>query len=699
MIYVLGIDSGATVFDPFFDGVVHLIIMGRRVVRLLDRAQRRFVDDLTADPYLLSILVFTAILTGFGFWHRIPEVATVDERWRLIDPMVAVGTLVADPALTSLRPAILAERQAGATLYLYGIALIPVFVAAFMRGQLTVFAGFNPRLRTMGLWQFRRTFPEWIWTWSLLLTRFVTVVIAVGCVYLTYRIGITIRDRTTGRLAAVLLSLTFGFLLLAHEVGEDIPALFCLLLVLFFALQYIKTGDETTFLVGCAVGGLAIAFKLTAATSVVLLGGAYLLRARNADWREALLRPRLLAMGLGLGGVAVVVGYPEVLVAGPDVLIERIIERTSHKSRGLGGPSAPSWWWLLRGYLTGLGLPLFVAMLGGIVVSIGRLGERSREADATVLLLAVLGVYLLVYARWAYVRVHHLLPTFPILALLLGAALSRGHDRNRSVARPLIAVLLVTGGVYPVVGDLHYASPPRDEAAEWLTTNAPDDATMEVYRMRFRDAVFPYGMRINSYDKALARSDPVYPPTRTEWMLDMPNRCPDYIQLTYWDLVYLGTTSPGQTRPSWQATDSQGFDSLWLPPQSPAPRRAEYIRGLLAGEYPYTVVAEFGPRPSLWPQPRTRTSVGDLLRAGVYPWSITYGDDQDLRAEQYTLILRRSGRCDPAGESQYSSEKHSGEQARNAHSLRPNGAGHMPERSPTPPVAHSDNASDVRPHA
>jgi hypothetical protein len=58
----------------------------------------------------------------------------------------------------------------------------------------------------------------------------------------------------------------------------------------------------------------------------------------------------------------------------------------------------------------------------------------------------------------------------------------------------------------------------------------------------------------------------------------------------------------------------------------------------------------------MWPRPRFQTSPVDLLRAGVYPWTITYGDDQDLRAEQYTLILERTGRCEPTRGSPPASE-------------------------------------------
>jgi hypothetical protein len=603
---------------------------------LLVRAKRQFAADYAADPWVKYILLLAAFLTGFFFWHRIPGFATVDERWRLLDVLLAVGTVAADPGLASIRSALLAKRLAGATLYLYGIALVPVFVAVAATGQLSAFVAVSPR-----------QYPEWVWTWSLLLARFVNVLFAVGCVYLTYRIGVRMRDRTTGRLAAMILTLSFGFLVMAHEVGEDIPALFVLLLVFYGALQYAETGDETTFLVGCVLCGFAIAFKLTAATGVVVLGVAYLLRARTAwNWCAALFRPRLVGLGVASFAAALIVGYPEVLVAGPDVLISRIFGQLSHKSIGLGGPAAPSWWWILRGYLNGLGLPLFVAALCGVAASVSRLRERSTETDATVLLLVGLATYLLVYAQWEYVRLHHLLPTFPMLALLLAAALSRLHTRNRSLARPLVAVLLVTGGTYAVVGDLQYAVSPRDEAAEWLNAHAPDNATMEMYRIRFRDAVFPRDMRIKSYQKEVGETGRSHRErTKTEWILDMPKRCPDYIQLTYWDLTYLDIGGPNRTRPVPWVARRGGSEPPWMPRFS-APRRAEYIHDLLADEYAYTIAAEFGPRPPMWPRPRFQTSPVDLLRAGIIPWTVTYGDDQDFRAEQYMLILERTGTCD-----------------------------------------------------
>jgi type III secretory pathway component EscS len=610
---------------------VRFVRGGAIVRKLLGRAKRRVIADLRTDPYLPYILLLAMVLAGFWFWHRIPQFATVDEGWRFRDPLIAVRAVARDPGFVSLQQGITADRLAGATFYLYGLVVIPVFLVAYIGRQ-------------TGLYQFGGL---WVRTWSLLLSRLAIVVLAVGCIYLTYRIGTAMRDRTTGRLAAVLLSVTFGFLVMAHEVGEDLPAMFFLLLTLVLALRYMKTGDETAFFAGCAAGGFAIAFKLTAGTSVFVLGIAYFLRAytSNTTLRSAVVRPRLIGGGIVLGAVAVVLGFPEILVGGPDVFIDHLT-RVSTGRASLNGPTAPSWWWLLRGYLNGLGLPLFVGAIIGVVAGIARLREQAMEANATILLLAVFAVYLLVYSGWTYVRLHHLLPTFPLLILLVAIALSGLYERDRSLARPILALLLVTSGAYAGMGVLSYANAPRDEATEWLNTNAPDSAVMETYRGRPRDAALPRGMRISMYrgqsqnaaalprgrrissyaDVSSKANSSKKRPTKTEWMLNMTNRCPQYIQLTYWDFVMLGTTSPGATRPPLQA-DYRGPTPTWMPATAPVPRQANHTRGLLGGEYNYTIAAEFGPRPSMWPQPRTQTSLLDLLYTGVYPWTITYGDD------------------------------------------------------------------------
>ena len=603
--------------------------MRSRIGDLLTRAKKQVITDFNADPHLKYILGAAFCLCGFYFWHRIPGFATIDESWRLTDVLRGVGVFFESPSLSSLWTGVLVERVAGATLYLYGIALIPVFVAIAVTSDLSLLGTLAPQ-----------AYPTWIWVWSLLITRFVVVVIAVGCVYLTYRIGVQARGRLTGKLGGILLTLTFGFLFMAHEVGEDIPVLFCILLVLSLALNYVKTGDRAVYLAGCLIGGFSIGFKLTAGVSAVILSMAYLLRARETNWPRSLLRPRFAFVGFLLGIVGIYVGYPEVIVAGPSALQDRILDQISNKNHEIGGPAAPVWWWMLRNYLSGLGLPLFIASVAAIIAGLFQTRERTVETKATIVLLGSFATYLLAYSRWEYVRIHHLLPTFPLLALLVAVWLSRLYTSDQHIARPLIVVLLLTSGAYATAGDLQYATSPRDDAATWFELNAAENASMDVYRIRNRDAVFPDHMKINTYPGSPSSEKSA----KTKWMLNVTDRCPDYIQLTYWDLAYQNTHEQSQNRTiPWVATKG-GPEPPWMPPFS-APRRAEYVRDLLSGEYPYRVTAKFGPEPDGWPHPRYQTTLGDLVWAGIVPWSVTYGDDQDLWTEQYTIILERTGRC------------------------------------------------------
>ncbi len=612
------------------------------VYRLFCRVKRRLVSDFEADPYLLYILLLTGVLAGFWFWHLIPNFATRDEHARLLDVLPMIGALVVDPGIESLRQGVTQGRMYGATFYLNALALIPAVLFAIITGKLAIFAPFYRPYKSTNiwaidtdLWHLWHDTPQWLWTSSLLTLRLFSVLFAVGCVYLTYRIGTTLRDRATGRLAGTLLALTFGFVVTAHEAGEDIPMLFFLLLVIYLALRYLQSGNETNLLIGCVVGGFAIAFKLTAVVGVLGLGTAYLLRARRTgtDWYTAIARPRLIITGLILGIGAVVFGYPSILLSGPDALADRIFRGVSNKGTVTGGRTASAGWWFLRGYLNGLGLPLFLAAIGGVLASISQLRNQSRETEGIAVVLIVFGSCVFMLSWWEYIRVHHLLPTFPLVMLLISMALLRLRDHKPTIARTLVVVLLVSSGLYTGYGDVAYATQPRDEATQWLSTHAPDDATVEVYVEDPQDAAVPHGMRTSHYGH---REDsgaqiPRSRPSVTEWMRALPERCPEYVELTHEDLLYLAPNSSSAR--SWQYYKH--------------PQRSAYIRQLVNSPTDqYEVAAEFGPRPSFFEaQPRFRQRLPEFVRVGLIPRTIQYGDEQDLGPEQYVLILERTGHC------------------------------------------------------
>ncbi|RXK46704.1 ArnT family glycosyltransferase [Halorientalis pallida] len=590
--------------------------MASRIRALLRRVRAQVVDDLRSDPYLPFIVLLAGVLCSFWFWHRIPNFATRDEKSRLLDAMVPMGRMLADPSVETLQRSVEWSRVPfGPTLYLFGLALLPVLLVSIFTGDLSAFTELGYPDPEFGFYPAWHATPEWIWTWSLVFVRLFNVAFAVGAVYLTYRLGTELRDRATGRLAALVLTLTFGFLTIAHEGGEDMPALFFFLLALYLLVRYVRAGDGTAFFAASAAGGAAIAFKLTAAPIVLLIGIGFVLRAwgtEESTW-SALFQPWLVVGGALLGLVAILAGYPTFLVGGVDLVLERLFGQSVARGNRVTGPTAPVWWWFLRGYFSALGLPLFVAALLGVVASLATLRDRATDTAAYVLTVLPLGIYLLLFSRWHDFRVHHLLPTFPLIALLLALALIRVRERNPNVGTPVIALLLMTTGIYAGIGVGGYASMPRDQATAWLQDDADENATMEVYRRDFQDAAIPHDMRINHlFGQETDREQAA--------IVD----CPEYVQLGYRDLLYLKNGTYYRN----------GED------------QREYFRELLSGEYSYRIVAEFGPRPpNFVPDRPTPGSLTDLFHVGLVPQTDQFADEQELAENQYTVILQREGEC------------------------------------------------------
>ncbi|MEF8974845.1 MAG: glycosyltransferase family 39 protein [Halapricum sp.] len=593
------------------------------------RAKRRILDDLRSDPYLPVVLLVALILGGFYLWHEIPNFATWDERDRLLDPLVAYGRIIDQPSLGALREGVIWGREPfGATFYLYGIALLPVVLAAAVRGDLDAIAslGLPAHEQTFGFWGVWHTTPEWIWTWSLLIGRFLSVCFAVGAVYLTYRIGTELRDRTTGRLAAGFFSVTWGLITLAHEAGEDVPAVFLLLLSLYLLIRYVETGRRRYFFEASAVGAAAMTLKLTVAPIVLVIPIAHLIRVyrEGDDWRRIFEDRDFIVDGAAVGAAVILLGFPTLLVGGFVEFLARMIGHPAYRVAVTKGPDAPIWWWFLRGYFNAFGLPLFLAGVAGVGAALVRFRRRLPDIDASGVLLAFLGLYTFMLTGWHDFRPHHLLPTLPLILVLLALALSRLDEYRPVVARVTVAVLLVTSGAYAAVGAVGYASMPRGEAVNWMDDNVERNATMEFYTRGFEESATPHWIDVQ------------YPYAGDDRSTLVP--CPEYVQLSYRDLLYLRDV-PDDQRTSYVRENTDA--------------RAAHVRALLNGSYDYEVVTEFGDRPSEGvsnPEPvpdRPKTgSLRSILALGIYPHSDQYADEQELRANQYVAILRYNGTCE-----------------------------------------------------
>ena len=607
----------------------------RRVVAAdLRTGRRQVAGDLRTDPYLPWILLLAAVLAAFWVWHRLPNVATRDERWRVVDPVEAFAALTDEVSYGSLRDGVTYWRSYGATFYVAAVVLVPVLVVVLWAGQVEAFADMGRHQNTDFWGHWYRT-PAWIWSAGVLAFRLVNVALAVGCVYLVYRVGTTIRDRATGRLAALVLTCTWGLLVLAHEAGEDVPAVFAFLLSFYLAVEYLDSGSTRTFYWGCLAGGVASALKLSAGVSALVLGAAFLVRARRrpGNWHENVWRPRFLLVGVGIGLAAIVGGYPSLLIGDPADVGGRLARGVASKGEPHGWRVEPSRWWILRGYLHGFGLPLAAAALASVAATLPTLRDRSRVADGLGLALFATGVYLVAFSGWSYVRTHHLLVTFPLLALVVATAANRLRERRPRVGTVAVALLLVTSGAYAAGGDLAYAAQPRDQTAAYLDERAGPNTTVETYVRDPQEVGVPHRVDIEyPYDRQMRVDGVPTKPRIHEWILAVEERCPRYIVLNYHrSLLYLAPDDWGERAAQLSDADLE-----------------RYYRDLLAGEpYPYAVAERFGRQPRFLRGEGRPPTWRAMLRVGTRPRTMQYGDPQDMGVNQYTVVLERTGECNP----------------------------------------------------
>lgn len=576
-----------------------------------NRPVKTVVNDLRRDPYLKYILLSSLVIFGFWIWYRVPNFATPDEYSRIIDPMKAAGNVAIDPSFESLRRGVTDGRALGATFYFYGLTLVPVFLVILALNDIQSFAELGNLTSRWDLWY---AAPAWFWTTSILLGRIANLFLAVGSIYLTYRIGLEIRDRRTGRYASLLLTLSLGMISASHELGEDVPMLFAFLMATYLTLRYVDTGRGKYLFLASGVGGFAIAFKLTGGVIVLIILVAYLLRARapGLDAREELWRPKLLAGSLIIAVLCIYVGIPSLLLSGPDAIFVRVWTALSRKTASSSNGGSSIWYQLLYQYLRSFGLPLTVAVFIGIMVQLHGVFQGRRPSNGELLVFAGLIGYIVAFSGWSFIHMHHLVPTYPLALLLLGSALARMEEGASTYSRPLIAILILSTAVYAIGGNLQYATEPRDKATEWIDSSVKSGESMIVFENSVADVATTHDKRVVHYNfveenVTYSESIVVNESAFTEWMVGSPKRNLTYIQVRGGTLTYLNPDS----------NEAQKY-----------PKRARFIRKLIVGENGYTAVAKFGEMPP------ERSPLERLVHAGIKP-------EVEQRAD-YILIFKRT---------------------------------------------------------
>lgn len=322
-----------------------------------------------------------------------------------------------------------------------------------------------------------------------LIFRATSAVLSTGVVYLTYRIGKILYDRTVGLIAAGFIAFSFVDVLISHYIKHDVYAQFFGILSFFFSCLGFKTGKARYYLYSGFFIGIAAAIKINSLLFVVPLIFGFLLSQKSVFKRH--LNPlKMVKFPLIVALIAIIIGM---LISGSPYLdFKEVIHRTSPFSVMYRGENSQYFagdkngipnalWWPLYLATSGLFYPFFFLALSGIIWAVRSHGKRE------LLLLSFPFAYYLVlirypvrFDRWAA----NLTPFFAILASVVIQKLfqSASRRRNRTLVSRLnmaYLVIVLAFGISAVrIFLLDFAisqKDTREQAGEWILSNIPKD--------------------------------------------------------------------------------------------------------------------------------------------------------------------------------------------------------------------------------
>jgi hypothetical protein len=327
--------------------------------------------------------------------------------------------------------------------------------------------------------------PSAIW----LIGRSTTAIVGTLNVWLVYRLGLAMRGRAVGLLAAAALAIHWLHVNSSHYITVDVPLTF--LLTLGFALIYRWQEAETLrtrhYVVLALVTAAATATKLPGAVFVVAVLLMHVGRARRAGgtlW--SVLSDRRLLAFLVTGAVVYAAVEPGIVYAFGDILrslLGYFIPPGGTDAVTISYPVAPErrdmmvWF-----YASALFPPAYTVLpllfVGGAVIAIRRDGLLRHTA---LVFAAIYALFLLSSQSSHLIYERYLLPLIPIVGLYASLALvethrllSQRHGLGKLVAPILGLVVAIPMLAHSVRHDINYVRPDtRTAAKEFIEQEIP----------------------------------------------------------------------------------------------------------------------------------------------------------------------------------------------------------------------------------
>lgn len=491
---------------------------------VLTESARRLTDRRLA----VVVWVIAAILYLPGIWWGLPYASSPDRilAWGA-DELAPLGPVA------ELYNVVIARRPPYNPQY----PMFGYLTQAVLVGPYVVTLWFSGRLIQPGLeFPFGLTDPVTDLAVMTLLARMVSLAMAAGVVIIAYETARILWDRTTGAMAAVLVSLTYPMFYYSRTSNVDMPALFWTALALSVAALCLK--DRLTVKRAILLGifaALATATKDASYGAFLFLGPAVLVQHVY----------RLRPLGVGrwqlwkpLASVVLSGLIVYVIASGLIFNVSRFLTHVDFILHGSdsgfnidyysGPPSIERYTsvMLLTGnyLIEGLGFPMFVFAVAGVLLS------TKQWPPAIGMVLPAFGILVGVILPVRFVEFRFVMVIIYVLALFAAFAVREFlRIRRRSIhtlaqiCAGIVCVWALVHGIdltYQMIYDSRY------EVSEWLARNAKIGDRIGYYGApqklpRLKSDIVTQSMpdQLNYYDPQSAKD-----PRPPEFVLLIPER-------------------------------------------------------------------------------------------------------------------------------------------------------------------------------
>jgi dolichyl-phosphate-mannose-protein mannosyltransferase len=255
-----------------------------------------------------------------------------------------------------------------------------------------------------------------------LIGRTLTALMGTATILVVYALGARLYGVSVGVVASLFLTVNLLHIRDSHYITTDVPLTFLLAVAVLFAVRYWREGRIRDALWSGLFAGLAASMKYPGGMALLPLVLGHLLRDRPAGpaWRDArsLVSPPLLGAGL-LALVGFLVGTPYAVLT-PVAFVRGVLSELREVHTVQFGNEADMnayLFHLLHSFPEGMGWPLFLLALGGLVIALWRHGRPE------LILLAFPVPYFLLIGTWSSRFERYTLPLLPFLTLLAAAGL------------------------------------------------------------------------------------------------------------------------------------------------------------------------------------------------------------------------------------------------------------------------------------